>query len=133
MRKPLEFDAYPDALAQRAPFGPYKAVCSRIVDGDTIYALVDVGFNEYAYRVIRFEGINAPELHTGDQRAAGAAARDYLAGLIPPGTPIVLDARPDTLTFGRYVARVWALRLDDQPYDVGAAMVAAGHAVPVAE
>lgn len=124
-RKPVEFTDFPSALARLAPFGPYRAVLKRWVDGDTCYALVDVGFNTYPYVVIRIAGINAPELHTGDNRVAGAAARDYAVQLAPEGTPVVLHSEPDTLTFGRWVG---ALSLPDGR-DFGQAMLEAGHAV----
>lgn len=127
MRKPLQFDAFPAALAERAPWPPYRAVVERWVDGDTLDIFADAGWNEYPYRTIRLQGIDAPELNRRATQARGAAARDYAMTLAPPGTPCVVLAEPDTQTFGRYVAVV---TLADGT-DVGAALVAAGHAVIV--
>jgi endonuclease YncB( thermonuclease family) len=124
-RKPSEFDDFPDSLTRLAPFGPYRAVVKRWVDGDTCYLLADVGFSTYPYIVVRIADINAPELRTGEDREAGAAARDYALQLAPEGTPVVLHSEPDTLTFGRWVG---ALTLPDGR-DFGQAMIEAGHAV----
>ncbi len=126
MRKPEQFNDFPPALVALARFGPYRAAVSRVTDGDTFYALVDQGMNEYGYHAIRIADINAPELFSGTERILGAASRDFLSILIPPGTQVVLDTRK-AQTFGRYVARV---TLPDGT-DVGERMVAAGMATRV--
>ena len=129
MRKPQEFDGFPEELERLAPWPLYRAVIKYWVDGDTLYVLADAGWNEYPYRVLRLAGVDAPELYSGppEIRARGQAARDFAATLAPPGTPCVVDAQPDRQSFGRYVASV---TLADGA-DLAAALVAAGHAVRV--
>ena len=39
----------------------YKAKLQRVVDGDTIDATIDLGFDIFVKKRIRFAGINAPE------------------------------------------------------------------------
>jgi endonuclease YncB( thermonuclease family) len=127
MTKPTQFQEWPENLG--VPYGPYRAVIERVVDGDTVHASVSLGLDEYAYRMIRLWGVNAPELFSGppEERERGAAARDFLAGLIPPGTKCRLATQRDVTTFGRYVATI---ELEDGR-DVGTTLVEAGHAAPM--
>lgn len=62
----------------------YNAKCLRVVDGDTIKALVDLGFSTWKQVTIRFYGINAPESRTRDleEKAKGLAAKDRLIEIL---------------------------------------------------
>ena len=44
----------------------YNATVTKVVDGDTIDAMVDLGFNTWKKVRIRMHGINAPESRTRD-------------------------------------------------------------------
>ena len=44
----------------------YNATIVRVVDGDTVDALVDLGFDTWKKVRIRMHGINAPESRTRD-------------------------------------------------------------------
>ena len=44
----------------------YKAKLIRVIDGDTIDATIDLGFDVWVKKRIRFLGINAPETRTKD-------------------------------------------------------------------
>ena len=62
----------------------YKATVKRVVDGDTVDVLIDLGFGiSYAQRV-RLYGINAPETRTRDkvEKKAGLAAKAYLKEIL---------------------------------------------------
>ncbi len=125
IRRPAQFVNFPKALSALAPFGPYVAVVNRVIDGDTFDVLVDLGFNVYEYAVIRIEGVDAPEMNTPE----GKAAKAFLEGEFPPGTPVVLDTKPWVQTFGRYVARVTYAR-DGLTRDLAAMLIETGHAIP---
>ena len=62
----------------------YKAKCERVVDGDTIDANIDLGFNVSIKKRIRFVGINTPESRTRDleEKARGLAAKDRLKDIL---------------------------------------------------
>lgn len=122
--KPAQFQGWPESL--NVPYGPYRAVIERVVDGDTVHVGVSLGLDEYAYRMIRIKGAFAPELFSGppEERERGKAARDFLAALIPVGTKCRLTTERDTSTFGRYVA---SIELEDGR-DVATALIEAGHA-----
>ena len=44
----------------------YNAKLDRVVDGDTIDAMVDLGFDIWTHKRIRLLGIDAPETRTKD-------------------------------------------------------------------
>jgi len=124
-KKPVEFRDFPDSLKDETNFGPYRAVVKEWVDGDTLRVLIDIGFNLYPYETIRIADIDTPELNRAATAEAGRAAKAYAESIAPAGTLIVIDTRPDTESFGRYVA---FLMLPDGS-DIGTTIVNAGHAV----
>lgn len=81
-----------------------NAVVVRVKDGDTIVAMVDLGFSVWTKQTFRYYGINAPEKNT----AAGRVAQIYMREYLPPGTKLVLEVirSPSgklSRTFDRYV------------------------------
>ena len=58
----------------------YKAKCIRVIDGDTIVAEVDLGFNTFKKVNVRLMGIDAPETRTRDleEKKRGFASKEYL-------------------------------------------------------
>jgi micrococcal nuclease len=123
-RRPLEFQAFPAALAAVCQFGPYRGIVRHVTDGDTLDVLLDLGFQSYTYVTVRVRGVNAPERNT----SGGKAAQAYVRQLLPPGTPVALVSHQDPQTFGRYVAEV-RLDRDGSVVDLGTHLVDAGHAV----
>ena len=65
------------------PFS-YNATVVKIVDGDTVDALIDVGFSIMTKKRIRFRGINTPESRTRDvaEQIKGLAAKDRVVQLL---------------------------------------------------
>ena len=65
----------------------YKAKLIRVVDGDTVDALIDCGFSTFRKERIRLYGINAPESRTRDkkEKKRGLAAKARLKELIKEG------------------------------------------------
>lgn len=55
----------------------YNAKCLRVVDGDTVDAQIDLGFDTHKIIRIRLVGINAPESRTRDleEKERGLAAK----------------------------------------------------------
>ena len=62
----------------------YNAKCLRVVDGDTVDATVDLGFDTWKKIRIRLVGINTPETRTRDleEKAKGLAAKNFLIDLL---------------------------------------------------
>tara|TARA_R100000008_G_scaffold86663_1_gene80731 strand:- start:6822 stop:7181 length:360 start_codon:yes stop_codon:yes gene_type:complete len=65
----------------------YKAKVTKVVDGDTVDALIDCGFSVFTHQRIRLLGINAPESRTRDkkEKKRGLAAKARLKELIREG------------------------------------------------
>ena len=62
----------------------YKAVVDRVVDGDTIDVIIDLGFSVWKKMRVRMEGINTPESRTRDleEKKRGLAAKDRLKNIL---------------------------------------------------
>ena len=62
----------------------YQAQVTRVVDGDTIDALVDLGFDIHKSIRIRLVGMNAPESRTRDleEKKLGLAAKARLIEIL---------------------------------------------------
>ena len=62
----------------------YKAKCDRVVDGDTIDATIDLGFDKGKKIRIRLVGINAAESRTRDleEKSRGLAAKQYVKDIL---------------------------------------------------
>ena len=62
----------------------YKMQLVRVVDGDTVDAEINLGFEVKIKKRIRFMGINAPESRTRDleEKARGLAAKDRVKQLL---------------------------------------------------
>jgi len=58
----------------------YKAIVDRVVDGDTLVLLVDVGFSITIKEKFRLNYINAPELSTKEGQAVKQIVIDKLQG-----------------------------------------------------
>ena len=62
----------------------YKISVLKVVDGDTIDAEIDLGFDVKVKKRVRFMGVNAPESRTRDleEKARGLAAKDRVKQLL---------------------------------------------------
>lgn len=62
----------------------YNAKCLRVVDGDTIDAQIDLGFDTHKVIRIRLVGLNAPESRTRDleEKAKGLAAKQFVIDIL---------------------------------------------------
>lgn len=82
----------------------YKATVVKVVDGDTVDLLVDVGFNVRVQIRTRLYGIDAPET----REDAGKAARDALRVVLPQHAPVIVKTFKDPNDkYGRWLAQIW--------------------------
>jgi len=65
----------------------YKAKLDRVVDGDTVDAHIDLGFDITIHKRIRLAGIDSPESRTRDleEKKKGLASKDRLIELLGDG------------------------------------------------
>ena len=86
----------------------YKIKLDRVLDGDTIDAHIDLGFDIHVKKRIRFQGINAPESRTRDleEKARGLAAKDRLKNLLEGANEIQLKSH-GVGKYGRVLAEIY--------------------------
>jgi len=98
------------------------AIVVRIVDGDTLILDLDLGWGIHRpLERCRLARCNAPEMSTPE----GVAARDYVVGLLPLGTPVTFVSKKVD-NYGRPLGEVeWSGgNLTDL-------LLSSGHAVPM--
>jgi len=59
----------------------YKATLLKVVDGDTVWLRIDLGFELFKECSCRLYGINTPELRKKEEKEAAIKAMDYLQSL----------------------------------------------------
>jgi len=82
----------------------FQAVIDRWVDGDTVDVVVDLGFRLSTHQRLRLLDIDTFELR-GEYAERGAAARDLVNELAPPGSTVTVETHK-TGKYGRWLARV---------------------------
>mgnify|MGYP003647730007 CR=1 FL=1 len=91
----------------------YKAKLIRVVDGDTVDAQIDLGFDVSVKKRIRFAGINAPESRTRDkeEKVKGLAAKDRVIAILADNPTFTLDSRK-LGKYGRVLGEIYLNVLD---------------------
>ncbi|HPE84498.1 MAG TPA: thermonuclease family protein [Aequorivita sp.] len=110
----------------------YKAKIARVVDGDTMDIIVDLGFKITTNQRIRLKGINTPETYnvkkTSEEYAKGMLAKEYVIQRITANNnEALIDTDKDTGKYGRYIAVLW---LADSETSLNDELVSKGFALP---
>jgi len=109
----------------------YKANVERIVDGDTIDVIIDLGFKITTNQRIRLAGINTPETYnvkkTSEEYQKGLAAKNFVMERIEMNNSvIIIETNKDTGKYGRYIGTIW---LPDNETSLNDELVEKGYAV----
>ena len=103
----------------------FNAVIYNVVDGDTVDALIDLGFGIYTKQRLRLLGINASELNSKDasEREKATKAKDYLISEVLGKDVIIHSKSKDK--YGRYLADIYVndLNINDLLINKGLAEV----------
>tara|TARA_Y100000004_G_scaffold70823_1_gene79635 strand:- start:362 stop:730 length:369 start_codon:yes stop_codon:yes gene_type:complete len=93
----------------------YRIKVLKVIDGDTIDAEIDLGFDVKIKKRIRFMGINTPESRTRDleEKARGLAAKDRVKQLLDGCTNITLCSH-GVGKFGRCLGEIMLDMVDGQ-------------------
>jgi len=83
----------------------YKAALVRVVDGDTVDLIIDMGFDTFRRERFRLYGIDAPEMNT----AAGKEAKKWLWEALQPLEAIYvqtvqLETKAKRDKYGRFLS-----------------------------
>ena len=87
----------------------YNATVTKVVDGDTIDAMVDLGFNTWKKVRIRMYGINAPESRTRDleEKKKGLAAKARLIEMLEENEKHFILISHGVGKFGRCLGEIY--------------------------
>ena len=107
----------------------YKAKLDRVVDGDTIDANIDLGFDVSVKKRIRLAGINAPESRTRDleEKKLGLAAKQRLIELLDSGD-FILESK-ELGKYGRVLGEIFTTNKDGKESNINKTLIAEGYAV----
>ncbi len=87
----------------------YNATVERIIDGDTLWMQVDLGFRVWTRQKLRLRGINTKELGIGGEKAQ-RFVRKTLAQV-----PFVVIKVTSPDKFGRYLTDLFYLKMEENP------------------
>ena len=96
----------------------------KVVDGDTIDAIIDLGFNIFVEKRIRLYGIDTPECRTRDkqEKVRGLAAKQKLKELLSQNKQAIFIESFGEGKFGRLLAKIY---VEDQ--DIIETMITEGY------
>lgn len=85
----------------------YSAVIERVIDGDTVDVILDLGFFIYHKQRVRMAHINAPEKN----QTGGKEATDWLMGRLKANTRILVTSQKPHSDdkYGRFLADIYLL------------------------
>jgi micrococcal nuclease len=109
----------------------YHARCERVVDGDTIDVILDLGLGVFKRERLRLLGIDTPEVYgrvEDEERARGRAASEFVSSFIEGRDIIVRTFKDRKGKYGRYLAVVF-YRQAGTTFNVNKHIVDNGHAV----
>jgi len=90
------------SLANPRKLNAYKAYLSRVVDGDTIHVVLDLGFEIFHEEILRLRAINAAEAGTASGDKSTLALKRILKNI-----PFLVVKTSATDQHGRFVADVF--------------------------
>ena len=121
-------------VAQKNNMYTYNIKLDRVVDGDTIDAKIDLGFDVWVKKRVRFMGVNTPESRTRDleEKATGLAAKERVKQLLEGANRIRLDSH-GVGKYGRCLGELHVDIVDGQEsitmISINDLLIKEGHAV----
>tara|TARA_R100001163_G_scaffold42_5_gene124 strand:- start:6525 stop:6896 length:372 start_codon:yes stop_codon:yes gene_type:complete len=109
----------------------YNAEIIRVVDGDTLVALIDVGFHTHVKSTLRLYGINTPEKRTRnlEEKEKGIAASERVSELLKLCDNKVRLNSHGLGKFGRCLAEISIKTPAGESINLNRRLVEEGHAV----
>ena len=111
----------------------YKAKLDRVVDGDTVDALIDVGFNIWFKKRIRFVGVDTWESRTRDleEKKKGKLAAERTRQLLEEvsSKPGYFRIKSHGLgKYGRVLGELFVMDKDGKQWSINDTLISEGHA-----
>ena len=107
----------------------YNAKCTRVVDGDTIDAQIDLGFDVHKKIRIRMVGINTPESRTRDleEKKKGIAASEFTKKHLELNDGKFVIQSYGKGKYGRVLAEIF-VNIDGEETSLNKLLIENGHA-----
>ena len=104
----------------------YKVKEFKVIDGDTVDLVIDLGFSLTIKERFRLQGINAPETRTRDleEKQRGLAAKHYLRDCLLFSKSLTAQTAKNKGKYGR-----WICILFDSGMNLNKHLVETGHAI----
>ena len=111
----------------------YRAKLDRVVDGDTVAALIDVGFDIWFKKRIRFMGLDTWESRTRDleEKKLGKLAKERTRQLLEDVSSKSGYFRLKSHGLGKYgrvLGEIFIMDKDGKQWNVNETLIAEGHA-----
>jgi micrococcal nuclease len=111
----------------------YKAKLERVVDGDTVDALIDLGFDTWVKKRIRYKGIDTWESRTKDldEKKLGLAAKERNKELLESvsSKPGYFRLRSHGVgKYGRVLGELFIKDIEGIEYNINQTLINEGHA-----
>jgi micrococcal nuclease len=108
----------------------YYATLDRVVDGDTVDVIIDLGFDVRLKSRIRLYGIDAPESRTrnSDEKVKGLAAKKRLNELLQCRNLIIQSKEYNRGKYGRILAVIYVIDIDGRK-NINETLIEEGHAI----
>ena len=111
----------------------YRAKLDRVVDGDTVDALIDVGFDIWFKKRIRFKGLDTWESRTRnlEEKALGLKAKARTKELLEKVSSKSGYFRIKSYGLGKYgrvLADVFIMDKDGKQWNINETLISEGHA-----
>ena len=111
----------------------YKAKLDRVVDGDTVDALIDVGFDIWFKKRIRFKGVDTWESRTRnlEEKALGLKAKARTKELLEKVSSKSGYFRIKSYGLGKYgrvLADVFIIDKNGKQWNINETLISEGHA-----
>ena len=105
----------------------YKAIITRCIDGDTLEARIDLGFNIMVNETFRIYGIDTPESFGAKKCEAGFVAKEVVKNMVE-GKEFVVDIMKKD-KYGRWLMTI-NMEVDNNKTTLAAWLIKNGHAKP---
>ena len=111
----------------------YRAKLDRVIDGDTVDALIDVGFDIWFKKRIRFMGLDTWESRTRDleEKKLGKLAKERTRQLLEDVSSKSGYFRVKSHGLGKYgrvLGEIFIMDKDGKQWNVNKTLIAEGHA-----
>lgn len=106
----------------------YKAIVTRVIDGDSLKVDIDLGFEIWLKdQTIRLAKINAPEMR-GPTLEAGRQSKQFLEKMVLNKKIILRTEKDHKEKYGRWLGII-QIEEDKNLIEINRTMIAEGHAV----